>query len=85
MQHEIKNMEKMGEDLPFLGLLSSLLDLMVLSHGLSVKQGQQASFFRTYFYKRGTFRTYFLNTKLSFFFGPFRINKDNSGLRLIPA
>jgi hypothetical protein len=38
-------MEKMGEDLPFSGSLSSLVDLMVLSLGLWVKQGHHASSF----------------------------------------
>ena len=45
MQHEIKNTEELGEDLPFSGSLSSLVDLMVLSRGRSVKQGHHASSF----------------------------------------
>jgi len=45
MQHEIKNTQEMGEDLPFSGSLSSLVDLMVLLLDRSVKQGHHASSF----------------------------------------
>jgi len=49
MQHEIKNTEELGENLPFSGSMNSLVDLMVLSVGRSVgrsvKQGHHTSSF----------------------------------------
>jgi hypothetical protein len=68
MQHEIKNMEKMGKNLPFSGSLSSLVDLMVLSHGLSVKQGHHASSFSGRVFMRDKLSTHIFKREIFLFF-----------------
>jgi hypothetical protein len=63
MQHEIKNTDEMGEDLPFSRSLSSLFDLIVLSFGRSVKQGHHASSFSGRVFMRDEFSAHIFGTR----------------------
>jgi hypothetical protein len=80
MQHEIKNTEELGEDLPFSGPPSSLVDLMVLLLDRSVKQGRHASSISGRIFMTDGVSAHIFETRNYPCFCPFRNNNGNSCL-----